>query len=428
MNYSLAYSGKTLSINKDSAGNLLILITVLSLIGNALIDMLKLPSSIRYFADVLLLTVVVYLFYDYNYFKQFRIDKSISISVYLFMIYSILSSILYFVPMGLSLWAFRNVNRFLIFILACAYLWDESHITKLVKILYFLFSINVGLSLIQKYFLGLSQDNLGGIFGTQQGSNAYSNIFFCIMASLSICEFMNKKCSLHKLIYIIASVIILSALAEIKIVYIELAIIILMIPMLNKTSIKSIIITASAIIAILLGVELLKQNFPDQLKYFADKDSLIEYATMKGGGYNISRFNAFSEIDQLFFHGNVFKNLFGLGFGHCEYSQFEFLISDFYKENGSLNYRWFMHQMTFLEIGYIGVISYLSVFFLILLKAIRMKSTVKNEYLHYVNFTIMMFPITIINFVYNSSLRNEAAYILFAILSPVLILTRQIRE
>ena len=142
-------------------------------------------------------------------------------------------------------------------------------------------------------------------------------------------------------------------------------------------------------------------------------EAFLNEGSSTGGGYNISRLNAFSEINTIFFHDSFLKNLFGYGFGNCEYSTINIFCSDFYKLYGFYNYRWFANQWIFLETGYAGVISFCSFFVISFIISFKNSKNivVKNKSL--IETGIIMTIICLISFFYNSLLKADYGYIAY---------------
>ena len=178
-----------------------------------------------------------------------------------------------------------------------------------------------------------------------------------------------------------------------------------------------------SIAVIAIGLVSLLVVAPDHFFILINPLRLFEYAGSKNLGYNLSRFHAFSNINQLFFHGNPLLNLFGLGFGNCEYSSFSFLQSPFYGEYGQYNYRWFMHQMLFQETGYLGLLGYIGTLAAVVAGAWKNRNKQRHEFLH--EFVVVMGIIAIMNVWYDASLRSECAYMIWFVLATSAIVVRK---
>ena len=142
-------------------------------------------------------------------------------------------------------------------------------------------------------------------------------------------------------------------------------------------------------------------------------DALIKEGNSTGGGYNISRLNAFSDINSIFFKNDIIDNLFGYGFGNCEYSNVSLFCSEFYNLYGAYNYRWFTSQWIFLETGYAGIISYVFILISDIIYSFKCyrRSWKKDRSL--ILCCLIMGVICLISVIYNSLLKADYGYVAF---------------
>lgn len=318
----------------------------------------------------------------------------------------------------LILWGVRNSFRFFLFLYCCATLLDKEDIHRIIKLLTLLMIPNVLLSLVQ-FSQGIGGDQLGGIFGTQTGVNAYSNVYFCILLAYVSLEYTHGKCGLAKICLVALATLGLSALAEIKLFYIEAAVIILFAFACRASRVRSFVMLGIVLLVFFVALQIFAEVFPSAYKMLTDFDSLLGYSTDNTGavaGYEISRMNAFSDINRFIFHGKLDWNLFGIGFGASGYSAYSFLTSSFYYAYGHLNYFFFTHQTWFIETGYIGFGLLVAVFasFAVYSGKINKLFPGDDWLLRFVQITIAM---TVLCFWYNQAIRIEAAYMTFIVLA-----------
>ena len=140
-----------------------------------------------------------------------------------------------------------------------------------------------------------------------------------------------------------------------------------------------------------------------------DIDEMVAYSTEGMAGYELSRFGSFEQIDSLIFNKDPVRSAFGVGFGGAEESNISLFTSFFSQVWGYLNYRWFTHQMTFIETGYVGFCLFVMVF---VVYAIWLMKKVKRvpESKVLIQFSFIMTLFTIINFWYNCATRIECCY------------------
>ncbi|MDY5989705.1 MAG: Stealth CR1 domain-containing protein [Coprococcus catus] len=423
---------------------ILIYIVLLSaLFDNMLIDFLRLPSAIRYINDVIILFLLL------NCLKESRKDwKQIGYHLHqngwletVRGVYrqpgpmNVMIAILFFSLMlipGLLinggsplhiLWAVRNYYRFFAFYIICIHTFDKDDVINILELFCKIYYVNLVLCLIECFVFGKTRDYLGGIFGVSKGCNGYLNVFLCIVLSYVCCKYMKMKVSTAYMAFILISTMLIAGLAELKIIFIEMVIIVGLVILMHRHDKRIWVILKFSIAVIAIGLVSLLVVAPDHFFILINPLRLFEYAGSKNLGYNLSRFHAFSNINQLFFHGNPLLNLFGLGFGNCEYSSFSFLQSPFYGEYGQYNYRWFMHQMLFLETGYLGLLGYIGTLAAVVAGAWKNRNKQRHEFLH--EFVVVMGIIAIMNVWYDASLRSECAYMIWFVLATSAIVVRK---
>ena len=394
---------------------------------NAFITMFNVPGTIMYILDITNAIAIIYIIYIK---KTQKILKSIN-AMNLLKLQLILCVVLLIgiiinaVNPLLVVWGIRNNFRFFAFFFVCIVILDKEDIERIFNIFYILQIPNVILSFYQYFMLGLEQDYLGGIFGIEQGCNAYTNIYLCVICTHAISEYVYKKTSLKKVIAISLSSLIIAAAAELKIFFIEFVLIIILAAVLTKPNRKTFSILATTVVMLGIGLNAFKSIFPSAYEDLVNVSKLVKYNTTIVWGYNISRWGAFKEINQIFFKNNIILNLLGYGFGNCEYSSFDFFTSDFYKQYGSYHYRWFAHQHWFLEGGYLGF-GLISAFFVLIFAWCTKYKRWFGKYKNFVLFGQIFSIITILSLWYNAAIKVEIAYvIMFALSAPFVIIKNE---
>lgn len=385
---------------------------------SALIDFLHFPSFITYTIDFANLFVLLF-FMKSVYGKEIIISCKYE-NLYFFTIVLVLicffTALINYVNPLLAMWGARNSLRYFLFFLLLIIFWTNNDTKKFVDFLIWFQFPNFFIVLYQFHIMGYAQDYLGGIFGHTKGCNSYVNVYMCVVVALVIVKYMYKNTSILLLVYTIISWMYIAALTELKIAFIEIPVIVLLAIFMKKPSFRTIFIVGTIGAGVWIGLQFVVQYFPEWEIAFQDIQNLLEVGESTEGGYNISRIGAFNEINAVFFKDSLFHNIFGYGLGNCEYSAFEFLISPFYKIYGHYNYRWFSHQMWFLQCGYLGVICIGTYMFILGMKIFR------NKYMYgdkdgYAMFGYIIILVIIVNFVYNASMTTEVGYILFGALA-----------
>ena len=320
-------------------------------------------------------------------------------------------SILYYI------WGVRNNFRFYIFFFGCiAYLKIEN-VDSYLELFDKIFYINVIISLFQYFILGIRQDFLGGIFGVEAGCNGYLNIFQVIIISKSIIYYLNKKETLAKCITKCSMALVISAFAELKFFFVEFIIIVILAILVTKFTWRKIAIIIVTIIGVSLGISLLIHIFPN-FKEVMSIQGLLESASSDKGytaSGDMNRLTFIQVSNKLFLKSYIIR-IFGLGLGNCDHSTFDFLSTPFYKAYNLLHYDWLSTAYIYLEMGIIGLIFFLGFFVIIyLVIASRIKENSIN--IEYAQLAQIISVMCIIIAIYNSTLRTEAAYMLYFILA-----------
>lgn len=395
-------------ITKEIMKKIFIFEIFLIFFNGLLTDIMHIPGIITYLPDIL--NVVLFIFI-YRKRKSIKLNNSTDKLIFVFIIWSTITAILNLVSPALFFWEMRNFCRgFIIFYIFFNFMNKEDS-KKLYKFLLIFQVFNFIISLYQYFVLGLKQDFLGGIFGVESGVNAMTNIFLCIICTMSIVNYMCHNERLSIVVFVSVTSMLIAAFAELKIFYIEFIIILIASVLLIKPSMKSFGIVSIGLIAILVGLQILKVVFPVHYEALMNIDELMKYSNMHGGGYGISRTHMFKDVNEMFFGENIKYKIMGLGMGACTMSsRFDFFTSEFYLQNGTLNYNWFSHAMLYLQTGIVGLFLYSGILVSMILQALKRLRKNKNPYEYF----IMIFAVILLaNIMYNHWTRADTSYIAF---------------
>lgn len=393
----------------------------LCLTQGILCGFLGLPLSVSYLGDIGIVMLIPFILPQFsNIIKKLKLGLSFFWLLF-FVLSALIGIVINFVPLQLVLWGCRNLFRGIIFFIACFCFLERSDIDKIVKYLCWLQVLNLVAAIIQYFFLGMKQDALRGAFLSAGGG--LLDQFQCFMVAYGVSAYLQKKIGSITMFFMLASTIIVAALGEQKAFYIYYVIILVWCILFSNPTIKKVKISLIGGIGLIIGLYVIKVVFPSQFEVLTNLSKMDEYMNMTGGGYNISRLGAFEEITEMFFKNDTIKQLFGFGFGACEYSSVSFFSSEFYEEYGYLNYRWFTHQHTFLETGYIGVISFLMFFVFFFIWTIKKLLTMKRDNRYYLVISGIMVLITIMSMVAGTTIKTEATYFSYfsIVLAPIIV-------
>ena len=405
-----------LYIEKKSAQEWMVfLIIILPFIFAPLTEVFGLPGFISFSLDLLLVCLCGIMLAG-RYFSVKKNIRPLVILVSAFFVYTFIVYGFNFQSPFYYLWGLRNNFRFYIaFFVFTVYIREEAAISFL-KLFDILFWVNFAASLIQFFFLGVNQDNLGGIFGVGGGTNGYTLLFFCIVISKSLLDTFNGQGKAYSCILKIVASIVIAAMAEMKFYYIAFILILIITAFLTRFSKKKLVLILLSIVGVFAGVALLSFLF-DEFESFVSLDSILEIATKENysSQKDVNRLSAIFTLAKDYVT-TLPERLFGMGLGNCDTSELSIFNSHFYQTHSYLHYTWFSSAMLFLETGLIGIALYIS-FFVICILFARKKLREQAGNKLFCQLAIVIAVMCCVIMVYNSSLRIEAGYMAYLVLA-----------
>lgn len=384
-------------------------------------ELIGLPNAIKYLMDIAWITLIVLAFMNINRNRVF-IEKGTGFIYIYLAVFLLLTFVVYlfnFQSPLYYLWGLRNNFRFYIVFLAFVLFLRREDVYDSLRLFDGFFWVNSVVCIFQYAVMGIKQDYLGGLFGTEIGGNGYLNIFFVVVITKSIILYLNKKESLWLMLSKCAVTLLIVALAEIKFFYIEFVFILIVAVLISDFTPRKVVLILSGIIGMVLSIGLLQLIFPYFFGFF-DIEEMILSATKGGysGAKQVNRLTTVPIISEKFLDTPL-KKLFGLGLGNCDTSAYEFLTTPFYTQYSYMRYQWFSTAYLYLETGFVGMSLYFGFFILIFFYSIKQKKYLSGDkqgvMLCQISATLSVIASLIT--VYNSSLRTEASYILFFALS-----------
>lgn len=344
-----------------------------SMVVKFLVGDLGLPSVANYVCDgLLLLTMLLALRRPREGYVPSRGLRCVAIALLGFWAVATASALLNAVSPVLYIWACRNTFRLFGILFCCVRLFNRDDVFGLVKFFTIFFWINLAVCTHQYFVLGTGQDNTNGLFGTGSGGNAMMVILMFAVSALCLFGYSSRRKSMAELIATLAACCFLAAIAELKVYYALLALLIGLSAILNKPSFRYVAIVAFSLVALFAGVQLLETYNPDFVGFFS-LESIIE--STSEGGYSsegtLNRLSAVETLDVMFMNGAA-ERAFGLGFGAGQFTQF--FESPLYAIWGEvLHWTWFTDAAVFLETGYVGLAVYVAIFAIVAVQAVRMR-------------------------------------------------------
>lgn len=393
---------------------LIIWVLSVPLLWDGITDFLSTPDFVKYTADIVLIILLCVLLFR----KTIDIEKYFSplvILVISLFVYSLVLYIFNYQSVIYYLWGVRNNFRHYVLFFATVWFFRESDITPIFKTLDILFWLNFIITLLQFYVFGYKQDYLGGIFGLERGVNATTIIFFSIVISNSLIKFMEKKENFWLCTAKCSTALFVSALTELKFFFVFFIIILVMTAMLTSFSWRKLLIIALCVLFVVGAATLLVTLFG--FEGFMSFESIWNAATQEyySSVETVNRLSAITKLSSTVVP-RIENRIFGFGLGNCDTSSFEICNTPFFKAYGSMKYNFFSIAFLFLEIGYVGLLLYVS-FFVICCLLIRNRVKTESCDSHIGNVALIISILAITLVVYNSSLRSEAGYLVYFILA-----------
>lgn len=385
-------------------------------------------SKLRYVTDLITLALLAGLFFDRQRLYKLK-GKAYCIPLLVYTAVCIFTAVVGKTEPLLFLWAVRNTFRFFVFFFACVLYIKREDIKRFFDFLIKLQFVNLPVVIIEYIYFkpipkaerGILADNIGGIFGTELGGNGILNIYLCLILIVVLINYYETEKFKPIHLFSIGNVMICAAFAELKVFFFEAVGIfvicsIFYIKKIIKKPLHFFKIFSYFVFSLFVCYLIMLQLYPYVERDFAGGYSGYEEKT--SSVYKLGRIGAFSKINEIFFKDSLPLNLFGLGFGNCEYSSFSFLVSDFYKSYGDYNYRWFSHQMLYLETGIVGFISYALFFVATAVQALVLFHK-KKKYRSICVFSIAVAAILFVTLWYNNIVRTDFGYVCYFCLAFV---------
>ncbi len=410
---------------------LLLVLIIMPLLFALLIEFFGIPRIIKYTLDMVWAVILVYII---KFYPSLKVTDSNDIKIILCWV------LLFFFYIGLTycvqyqsvlywLWGLRNNFRFYVAFFAFIYFMRCSLVKDVFRAMNAFFWVNAVVSLWQFYVLNVNGDYLGGIFGTEQGVNGYTTIFFSIVLSYSFICCIEKKESLLLCALKCVVVFIISAMCEIKFFYFVSAMIVGLVFLFTKFSWRKLLLLIGGGLCILAGGMLLIKMFPNSSGLLSIAGALQEITSDKGytSAGDINRLTAIPVINNLWLT-TLPTQIFGLGLGNCDTATYAFLNTPFFVENGYMHYTWLSYAHMYLECGWLGLLFYFGFFGFVYFKAIKIQKRVSADGVTYCRLARIMAIVCMVISIYNSSLRTEAGYMAYFVMSIPFVYDRHARQ
>lgn len=322
------------------------------------------------------------------------------------------------INLGMYMKGILNFYRFFIFFFAITKYLNFSDVKKIFSMLEKIFILNLVLCCIEYFLMGYKQDFLGGIFGVTSGGNVGLNILLCFFSALYSLKYLNKKVSILYFVIIEIISILLATMAELKIYYIELVLIMVIAVLLVKPNRNAVKVILSSAFIMRVGIYALSIIFPEQLAILMNSDKISAYA---GGSYvtgSLGRMTMFQELEGIFFQDYPLVRFFGFGIGTFDPTSSSYWANAY----SYLKAGWFGNSSILLNLGYVGLLIVYAFYINLARKAFVWRKKCIIEEKIYMDLTIIMIMLIIVSMWYNSTiLTGTISYLLhFIIAIPII--------
>ena len=305
----------------------------------------------------------------------------------------------------------RNSFRGMATFCVAVCLLQKGTVDKIIQLIVKFFRINVVMCSIQSFLLGVSHDNRNGFFGAGK-MNSWTNILLCVISIYYISQYMNRLTSMRSMMINILLCLYVAILAELKMYFFELVIIVMILVLLSRPSWRTFAIclagglVLSAMITVFIAFWEDGYMFTAEgLQYYLDPERSFGYSAQGDWG----RIGGIAKATEKFFSQNL--NLFGMGVGYCGFD------TPFYYRYELLHYNWFSYISIFLEQGWIGIVGYIAFFVISILTLYKKKKATENVAARPIyDISLVMSALGILLLFYNSTVTGYPAFFLFLLI------------
>lgn len=375
-------------------------------------------APINYICDFLLIMLLIIMIATGKLHKVKVKMKMEYIPIFCFAMVVIVGWMFNPAPILMAIWALRNYGRFFLYFILCNMVLGPEDVDKMEDIFVRVFPIHIAFVAFQYIVEGLNQDRLSGIFGNDAGGNGGLMIYLTVMMCIIMARYEYKRISLLKFIIYLLLILVNAALSELKYLFIVAVILLVWYLLMSKRKGRGMVMALAFIVIIYIGAQVLYSAFPEYAD-FLDIDNILNQVSAQevyASKFDVGRTSVFSKLSPIITRWAGKDALWlGIGLGNGDYSSaMSFLDSAFFKTYEPIHYTWFSLGYLFVETGYLGTISYTAVFVVLEISAIikyKRKTTYRNLLGTFIPLTCLLL------LVYNSTLRSNYAYMIFAVLS-----------
>ena len=403
-----------LVFNLHRPDELILLQVVYVSIFQYLISYFQAPTLLSYITDIINIILLIHLILDHKLLGFINRKRRICIWIFVIVICSLFAYVMYGFNLLLCLWGFRNMYRFLPFMLATITYGNKNICKRLFSIVDILLVINLFLVYFQSSIKGYWQDNIGGCFGVAVGTaNTYLNVYLIVASSIYVSKYIASEVRLKGLLWRMVAFLYIATVSELKVYYIELILIFVLTYIFNETNKKKLLrLFANGgliLIGVSIAIKILYTIYPT-FRNFYSVSSIYNTAI---NGYtssdDIGRLSVIPYVFKKIMNKNSYQLLFGIGIGNAQYSNVSILCSNFYSQFWKTHYNWFSDALIVIESGLIGLAAYCLFWLSILLDIFKKKKN--TDKIAFVISEILIVLVFLL-IIYNTTMNIECVYFL----------------
>lgn len=392
---------------------------IFCLVNKVFITQIGFPEFFKYIAELICLYLLVWAFII-HYKKKIKTYALLPFIVIVMLIFvSVISYVVHNYSLGLYLEGMLKIYRFAAFFYICIIFLDQKEVKRILNLLIVFLFLNVISSSTQYFIQGIRWDYNGGLFGIQVGGNAEMNVFLVITSIIAAVLGINKKINIFLSAAIIGGGIYIALLSELKIYYVELIVILILVAILSKPSVRSIFFLSGGILVIFTAINLLGKLYPLFADFF-DIQTMINYAMKDeygGTTGNLNRLTALPYVLDNLLVTPVDKVL-GIGMGNADVG------TALHIKYSYLKYDWYFNSYYIFENGLLGFVLYCFFFLSTSISGFYFAHRDPSNRVYYlISAIIGFFPLLFM--IYDASLLSLVSYILFFMLAVPFIIYRE---
>lgn len=375
-------------------------------------------NQVNYICDLLLILLLITRLSAEN-LRHIKIRRQVEfVPIAFFALFVIFGWIFNPAPIQMAIWGVRNYGRFFLYFIFCSTLLDNEDVEQMENTFVRLFPVHIVFIIFQYIIEKLNQDRLNGIFGNGLGGNGGLMIYLVIMLCIIMARYEYKKLSLSRFTIYLLLILVNAALSELKFLFVVAVILVAWYLLMSRRKGKGMMLALAFIILFYISTQILYAVFPYYANYLSLDSILNQMSTQEvyASQFDVGRTAVFTKLTPIIEKWSGKDAVWiGIGLGNADYSSaMSFLNSAFFNAYEYIHYTWLSLGYLFVETGYLGTIAY-SLFFVVAEICSIMRYQRKPTYR---NLLGTFFPLVcLILLVYNSALRSNYAYMIFAALA-----------